>query len=104
MSCGRAQEFLAQEKIEIERQTDAKKERFDRDAALRLVREATDLWVAKGKSAVHVDLTKSPPSDDELAALVIGPSGNLRAPVLKRGTTLLVGFDAAAYAKVFGLR
>lgn len=86
----------------IVRQTDAKKERFDREAALRLVREASELWVAKGKSAVHVDLTKSPPSDDELAALVLGPSGFLRAPVLKRGTTLLVGFDAATYARVLG--
>lgn len=86
----------------IERQTDAKKERFDRAAALRLVREAKDLWVARGKSVVHVDLERSPPSDDELAALVLGPSGTLRAPVLRRGTTLLVGFDAATYAKVLG--
>ena len=61
---------------------DAKKERFDRDEALRLVREASELYVAKGKRVVHVDLKKSPPSDDELAALILGPSGTLRAPAL----------------------
>ncbi|APR84617.1 Hypothetical protein A7982_09966 [Minicystis rosea] len=68
------------------------------------MREAEELWVAKGKRAVHVDLVKSPPSDDELAALVMGPSGNLRAPVLKKGKTLIVGFDQATYAKVLGDR
>jgi arsenate reductase-like glutaredoxin family protein len=66
------------------------------------VRQATELYVAKGKSVVHVDLKASPPSDDELAKLILGPSGNLRAPALRRGTTLLIGFEPAAYAKVVG--
>ncbi len=64
------------------------------------MRQATELYVAKGKSVVHVDLKASPPSDDDLAKLVLGPSGNLRAPALRRGTTLLIGFEAGAYEKV----
>jgi hypothetical protein len=43
---------------------------------------------------------KSPPGDDELASLLLGPSGNLRAPSLLRGKTLLVGFDPASYAEL----
>jgi len=100
MTCGRAQEFLAQEQIDVAQEADAKKERFDREAALRLVREASELYVAKGKRVVRVDLKGSPPSDDELAALVLGPSGTLRAPALRRGATLLIGFDPATYDKV----
>lgn len=100
MTCGKAQEFLAQEHIDVSHKADAKKERFDRDEALRLVREASELYVAKGKRVVHVDLKKSPPSDDELAALILGPSGTLRAPALRRGTTLLIGFDPATYERV----
>ena len=42
-------------------------------------------------------------SDDEtLKRLLLGPTGNLRAPTLRKGKTLLVGFDADTYAKVLG--
>jgi len=102
MTCGRAQEFLAQEKVSVKVQADAKKLRFDRDGALALAREAEDLWVARGKSVVHVDLRRDRPSDDALAALLLGPSGNLRAPAVRRGKTLLIGFDPATYARVLG--
>ncbi len=83
-------------------QADAKKVRFDREAALRLAREATEIWVAKGKKVVHLDLRRDAPSDDALAELILGPSGNLRAPALRRGTKLLIGFDPAAGAEVLG--
>lgn len=81
-------------------QGDAKKERFDREASILLARAASELYVARGKSVVHVDMKKSPPSDDELAKLLLGPSGNLRAPALRKGTTLLIGFEPGAYEKV----
>ena len=29
---------------------------------------------------------------------LLGPSGNLRAPTVRRGRTLVVGFDEATYA------
>jgi len=90
--------------VTIGEQGDAKKERFDREGALRLARQASELYVAKGKNVVHVDLKASPPSDDELAALLLGPSGTLRAPTLRVGTTLLVGFEAGAYEKVLRAR
>jgi arsenate reductase-like glutaredoxin family protein len=83
-------------------QADAKKVRFDRDAALRLAREASEIWVAKGKKVVHLDLRQDAPSDDALADLILGPSGTLRAPALRRGTKLLIGFEPSACASVLG--
>ena len=83
-------------------QADAKKVRYERDAALRLAREATEIWVAKGKKVVHLDLKREAISDDALAELILGPAGNLRAPALRRGTKLIIGFDPAAYAGVLG--
>jgi arsenate reductase-like glutaredoxin family protein len=88
--------------VGVKVQADAKKERFERDAALRLAREAEEIWVAKGKRVVHLDLRREAPSDDELASLILGPSGNLRAPVLRRGGKLLIGFDPGAAAEVLG--
>lgn len=39
----------------------------------------------------------TPPDDDTLAAHLLGPTGNLRAPTLRKGNTLLVGFNEDAY-------
>lgn len=57
----------------------------------------------RGKKVVAFDLVADPPDDDTLAAVLLGPTGNLKAPTLKVGTTLLVGFSEAAYREVFGV-
>ncbi len=54
--------------------------------------------MARGQKAVHVDLKKSRPGKAELLALLLGPTGGLRAPTLRVGRTLLVGFNEKAYA------
>ena len=58
--------------------------------------------VAKGKKTTEVDLQKNRPDDDTLAALMLGPTGNLRAPTIKIGKTVLVGFNQDLYAEQFG--
>ena len=58
------------------------------------------LYVTRGSKVVHVDLRTAKPPKAELLALLLGPSGNLRAPTLRKGRTLVVGFDAATYGKV----
>jgi hypothetical protein len=60
------------------------------------------VYATRGKKVVHVDLRREKPDRATLEALLIGPSGNLRAPTLRRGRTLLVGFDEATYARVLG--
>ena len=65
-----------------------------------LFRDVDEIYAAKGRRVVHLDLRKSRPDEATLAAVLLGPTGNLRAPTLRRGRTLLVGFDEATYAKV----
>ena len=67
-----------------------------------MLADVDEMYVAKGKRVVHVDLRSGHPPRDELLELLLGPTGNLRAPTLRKGRTLLVGFEAATYAKVFG--
>ena len=62
----------------------------------------TTLLVAKGKKVTRVDLKKDRPDDDSLAALMLGPTGNLRAPTMKVGKTVLIGFNEEIYNEVFG--
>ena len=79
---------------------DAKKKVLKGPEALALARAAQQLYVAKGKKVVHVDLKRDAPDDATLLALMLGPTGNLRAPAVRLGQTLIVGFDAATYAEV----
>ena len=58
---------------------------------------AAKVVVAKGKKVVTFDMKKDPPDDDTLAAHLLGPTGNLKAPTLRIGDTLLVGFSEEAY-------
>lgn len=102
MTCGRAQEFLARQRVAVESVTDAKKERLGRKQALDLGRSVAEIFVAKGKKVVHLDMRKEKPSDADLLKLLLGPSGNLRAPVVRKGKTLLVGFDPESYRRVLG--
>ena len=51
------------------------------------------LYAVKGKRVVHVDLRKDRPDRAALLGLLLGPTGNLRAPTLRKGRTLLVGFE-----------
>ena len=70
--------------------------------ALKLVESASHLFVAKGKKVVELDLKKDNPSDEEILKLILGPTGNLRAPTLKVGKKLVVGFNDEMYSSVFG--
>lgn len=58
-----------------------------------------EIYAARRKDLVHLDLRTSMPSRAEIAAVLLGPTGNLRAPTVRKGRTLLVGFDEATYAR-----
>ena len=58
--------------------------------------------MAKGKKIVHVDLKRERPPRAELLGLLLGPTGNLRAPTLRKGRKLIVGFDEATYKRLLG--
>jgi len=61
-----------------------------------------EVYVAKGKKIVHLDLKREKPARAELLGLLLGPTGNLRAPTLRKGRKLIVGFDEDTYKKLLG--
>jgi arsenate reductase-like glutaredoxin family protein len=81
---------------------DARKGALQEREALGLLRDVSEIYAMKGKQVVHLDLKKDKPSQATLVGLLLGPTGNLRAPTLRKGRTLLVGFDEETYRKVFG--
>ena len=81
-------------------QVDARKTTLKEKEALALVQEVDEIYSSKGKRVVHLDLRKEKPDRAALLGLLLGPTGNLRAPTLQKGRTLLVGFDEATYSKI----
>jgi hypothetical protein len=83
-------------------QVDARKATITGAAALAVATDVDEIYATRGKAVVRLDLRRARPAPAELAALLLGPTGNLRAPTLRVGRTLLVGFDAATYARLLG--
>ena len=66
------------------------------------MKEVDEIYAAKHGTVIHLDLRQAKPDLDTLKSLLLGPTGNLRAPTLRRGRTLMVGFDEPTYRKLFG--
>ena len=104
MSCKKAQGFLEANACGLPVEVlDATKNRRGRDEALKLAKSVKTVIAAKGKKVVTFDMKAAPPDDDTLAAHLLGPTGNLKAPTLRLGDTLLVGFGEPAYQQVLGV-
>jgi arsenate reductase-like glutaredoxin family protein len=86
--------------VETASQVDAKKTTLREREAMALAGGADEIYASKGKQVVHLDLKKDKPDAATLKGLLLGPTGNLRAPTLRKGRTLIVGFDEATYAKL----
>ena len=81
---------------------DAKKSRLGLKDAMALLVGADVLYAARGKKVERIDLAAARPDRATVERLMLGPTGNLRAPTLRVGRTLLVGFDEETYRKVLG--
>jgi len=76
--------------------------KLGRTEALAMACAAHRLIAAKGKKVTTIDLQSAPPADDVLAGLMLGPTGNLRAPMMRVGQTILVGYNDQAFTEIFG--
>lgn len=79
--------------------TIAPKVKFPREDALAVVRKATTILVSQRKKLLTFDATSS---DDDIAAVILGRSGNLRVPTIHIGDTVIVGYHEDAYQQLFG--
>ena len=100
MTCVRTQEFLGRKKVDLGTVVNAKKTRLGETDALELVSRVDEIYAAKGRKVVHLDLRKDKPGKAEILNAIMGPSGNLRAPAIQRGRTLFVGFNEEAFASL----
>lgn len=83
-------------------ENDAKKHAISEAEALKLLKDIDEIYASKGKRTVYMNLKRDKPSQQELLDLLIGRTGNLRAPALRIGRTLIVGFNEEQYRQVLG--
>jgi hypothetical protein len=102
MGCKKAQGYLDANAIEVTERQDAGKQRRGREEALALAKTVDQVVVGRGKKVVTFDMKNDPPDDDTLAGHLLGPTGNLKAPTLRLGNTLVVGYSDGAYQQILG--
>jgi hypothetical protein len=70
-----------------------------RSDAAALAKQASKVIVAKGKKVNEFAGGKA---SKGLVDAMLGPTGNLRAPTLRKGKTVLVGFNEELFEKHLG--
>lgn len=98
-TCRKTAAWLERAGIRVASQVNCRKEPLDAAAATALARGSGRVCAMKGRKIVRLDLEKDQPDDETLRGLVVGPSGNLRAPTLRVGRTLIVGFSEQLYGE-----
>lgn len=65
-----------------------------------LLNSASKLIALKGKKISEFRGGKD--ATDEAITAMLGPTGNMRAPTIRTGKTLIVGFNEDVFSKTFG--
>jgi arsenate reductase-like glutaredoxin family protein len=96
----RAQVVFDAKGIKISEAVEARKQKIEGDNAWAILGSAKELVVGRGKKFQVYD----PKKDDKAAVLKVclGRTGNLRAPTLKMGDRVVVGFNDDMYEQFVG--
>lgn len=89
--------MLERENVHVENERSVRKAPLEEGEARGLLAAVGEVWVAKGRK-----LRRIPAADADLDDLR-GPTGNFRAPMLRVGSILLVGFQLEALGTLLGL-
>ena len=96
MSCERTRAVLDRKKAEISEERAARKAPLTDKEVKALLGEVERVVVAKGKAFRELDASDATLDD------LRGPTGNFRAPMVRKGKTLLVGFHEATLGSLLG--
>lgn len=85
---------LKDKELAIEKEVNASNDTISGDEIWDLVKQSESIVVASGKKILEYS-----PSDDrdEILAKISGRTGNLRAPSLKIGSSIYIGFNEEMY-------
>jgi arsenate reductase-like glutaredoxin family protein len=73
--------------------------KLGRSDASAMAKAASKVFVAKGKKVSEFEPAGK--ASKELVEAMMGPTGNLRAPTIRKGKTVVVGFDEELFDEIF---
>ncbi len=82
--------MLQERSTTIDEERNSRKSPLTQDEAVQLLAQVETVWIGRGRKIVEQPARETSPED------LKGRSGNFRAPMVRRGKTLLVGFNAEA--------
>ena len=65
-----------------------------------MAKAASKVFVAKGKKIS--EFKPAGKASAEIVAAMLGPTGNLRAPTIRKGKTVVVGYNDDLFEQIFG--
>jgi hypothetical protein len=95
MSCTKARAVLSETETKVVEEVDAKQEVITTSDVWTVLSRADKIYVASGQKILTYEPNSS--NRDELIKKTTGRTGNLRAPALKIGNELYVGFNTSMY-------
>lgn len=100
-TCEKADAFLTSFGARVRERCDARAVRPDAAAALAIVRKGRRVLAVRGAKVLAFDL-RDGVDESALKKAILGPYGNLRAPTMRVGDMVVVGFAEAAYREALG--
>jgi arsenate reductase-like glutaredoxin family protein len=92
----RTREVLEQTRTEVTEERSSRKQPLSDSEVRTLLRSVDEVIVARGRKAVRM------PAKDARLDDLRGRSGSFRAPIVRRGRSLLVGFHADSLSALLG--
>ena len=68
--------------------------------AREMAKSASRVFVAKGKKIS--EFKPGGKASAEIVSAMLGPTGNLRAPTIRKGKTVVVGYNDDLFEQIFG--
>jgi|GEM_PF-82428 len=99
-TCSKAQGFLDEHQVVSSEIVNARKESIEPVAAFAMLAQVDQLHVVRGAKVYDFEITDVEAQRQKLEPFIIGRSGSLRAPTIRVGRTLIVGFEPQLYARV----
>jgi hypothetical protein len=98
VSCKKAQKYFEQNNIGLKSTSDARKEKIDKDQAWGLISGLSTVYIGKGKKVLSFEPDGI--NKEEILRAALGRTGNLRAPALKTGNAIFIGFNDNIYSNL----
>ena len=99
-TCAKSDAFLEERGMAAKEVVDARKVKLGKREIAAILRGTSKVYAMRGKKSVEFDLKRDPPVEKVLYENLIGPTGSLRAPSVRSGKVLVVGFNEDVWKQV----